>query len=98
MSPGMKAGTFQSMLLNNLREEYEHNMSQQLYISDHSWELIKSAKEGVVQKINLASAKFKQDDNANELAKDLISASNDGKTNPIVKAILSLKKDLRESF
>ncbi|MBR2888122.1 MAG: hypothetical protein IKB95_07830, partial [Bacteroidales bacterium] len=42
--PGMSAKDFQRALLTTIRAEYEHNMSQQIYISDESWEAVKTAK------------------------------------------------------
>lgn len=98
MTPGLKAGSLQALLLSSLREEYEHNMSQQLYISNYTWELIKSAKEDVVRQVNLAASNVKQDADASELAKDLLTSSFDSKADPIAKAMSGLKKDMKDTF
>jgi hypothetical protein len=98
MTPGLKAGNLQALLLGNLREEYEHNMSQQLYISNHTWELIKSAKEDIVKRVNLAASNVKQDADASELAKELLTSGFDSKTDPVGKAISGLKKDMGDTF
>ena len=44
-SAGDSVSGLQGKLVKSLRDEYEHNMSQQLYISDHSWEQIKTEKK-----------------------------------------------------
>jgi len=98
MTPGLKASTLQSLLLGNIREEYEHNMSQQLYISNQTWELIKSAKEEVVKSVNLAASKVKQDADASELAKEILTGGFSSKTDPIAKAMSGLKKDMKDTF
>ncbi len=68
----MTVGKLQSLLLTTIREEYEHNMSQQLYISDKSWDYVKSAKEDVIRFVNSSASKFKSDDNSSDYAKDII--------------------------
>ena len=98
MSAGLKSGNLQSLLLNNVREEYEYNMSQQLYISDYTWELIKSAKEDIVRRINLAASRVKEDAAASEMARVLLTSGFDIKVDPISKAMTSLKKDMRDTF
>jgi hypothetical protein len=86
-----------SRLLSTIREEYEHNMSQQLYISNQGWENIRSAKEEVIRIINTSASKFKSDDNSADFAKEIILeySKSDDKLN---KALLSLKEDIRKHF
>ncbi len=93
----MTVGKLQSLLLTTIREEYEHNMSQQLYISDKSWDYVKSAKEDVIRFVNSSASKFKSDDNSSDYAKDIIIeyGKSDDKIN---KALLSLKEDIRNHF
>lgn len=94
----MKAGTLHTSLLATIREEYEHNMSQQLYISDESWELVKNAKEEVVRIINATAAGHDSDEDANSFAQEIITSGFSGKDSPIDKALLQLKEDLRQNF
>jgi hypothetical protein len=98
VKPGMKAGTLQSLLLSTIREEYEHNMSQQLYISNDSWELIKSAKEEVVSLVNLTASKVKAEEEAAALAGKILTDGFHGSANPVEKAMQSLKKELRDTL
>ena len=97
VKPTMTVERLHSQLLSTIREEYEHNMSQQLYISDVSWDLIKASKEEVVRLVNSSASKFNSDDNSGDFAKEIIMEFS--KTdNPIEKAILSLKEDIRKHF
>ena len=86
------------ILLATIRDEYEHNMSQQLYISNNTWELVKTAKEDVVRLINSTAAKFNPDDDAGKFAQDIITDGFNSSNNPIDKALISLKEDVRENF
>lgn len=94
----ISVGTLHSSLLATIRDEYEHNMSQQLYISNTAWELVKAAKEDVVRLVNSSAKKFKPDDDANKFAQDIITNGFNNKNNPIEKALNALKEDIREKF
>ena len=59
------AKIFQTELLETIRQEYEHNVAQQLFISPKSWKLIRESKEEIVKIINLAASQV--DENATSL-------------------------------
>lgn len=48
----MTAAEFQQVLLHEIREEFGHNLSQQVYMSEESWNLVKNAMEEVVMLVN----------------------------------------------
>ena len=89
--------SLQSILLATVREEYEHNMSQQLYVSNTSWDLVKTAKEDVMRLINTTAGKFDSTSEASDFAKEIITKGFTDK-NPIDIAIKSLKSDIRKNF
>ncbi|MCK7540680.1 MAG: hypothetical protein MZV63_62230 [Marinilabiliales bacterium] len=39
-------------MISNVRSEYEHNLSQQIYMSNEAWEMVKNARGTVVRMIN----------------------------------------------
>ena len=98
MKSKMRVGLLHSTLLATIRDEYEHNMSQQLYISNRSWELVKAAKEDVVRLVNSSAAKFNSDDDSNLFAQDIITNGFNNLNSPIDKALVGLKEDIRENF
>ncbi|MGB1039584.1 MAG: hypothetical protein ACPGVD_01775 [Flavobacteriales bacterium] len=67
----MNANQLHSTLLNNIREEYEQNVAQQIYISDNSWNLVKQAKEETIKIINLAGNSMNQDSTGNDLTRNI---------------------------
>ena len=58
--PSMTAVQLQSSLLQTIRTEYEHNVSQQIYVSKEAWQMIMSAKENLVKLINTCAMSLEQ--------------------------------------
>lgn len=81
-------------LIQAIKQEYEHNLSQQLFISNGAWELIKTAKEETIQLINIAYSKTKPDGSSNELSLTIINlAQSIHKKLPHEIALEFLKKE-----
>ena len=53
--PTMKAGDLHLMYIQQVREEFEHNVSQQIYVSEDLWRFVVAAKESLLQFINTCS-------------------------------------------
>ncbi len=51
---GMAASQLQSDLVATIRAEFEHNLSQQIYVSEQAWDEVKTAKEDMIRVINNA--------------------------------------------
>ncbi|PVD53085.1 hypothetical protein DC498_06895 [Terrimonas sp.] len=41
----MQVGVYQSLLVESIKQEYEYNLSQQLYVSNQVWEALTNLKE-----------------------------------------------------
>ncbi len=55
--PNLSAKEMQVLLLENIKQEYEYNLTQQIYVSPVAWEAIKNLKEQSMLVINqVASA------------------------------------------
>jgi hypothetical protein len=70
--PEMNALQFQAALVGVIREEFEYNLSQQLYISAKAWELVKNAKEETIRLINTASMKVPENATSSEMVRMLL--------------------------
>ena len=92
--PGMTAFELQLTLIRNIREEYEHNVAQQIYISVHGWALIKSAKEEVIHLINISASETDAGDDGSVLAKILLERWAQLDQNPVQSAIDQLKSEI----
>ena len=56
-SKSLSAVQYRTALLAAIRSEFDHNLSQQVYVSSALWEATKKAKEEITKVINLAAGK-----------------------------------------
>ena len=95
---GMNKEMLQAELLRSVREEYEHNLAQQIYMSDKAWNLVKSAKEEVLSDINTAAAKMTEKNTAADYGQQVISLHLEKKAPAHAEAIKYLKEEIKEMF
>lgn len=87
--PDMDKALFHLLLLQDVREEFEHNLAQQLYVSSSTWNAVRNAKEELVSQINSTFDQLKDEEDVAILAQALAALPN-----PIVEqAVAVLKKD-----
>ncbi|MBR4561630.1 MAG: hypothetical protein IKO23_06915 [Bacteroidales bacterium] len=87
--PGMEKGTFHLQLLQNVREEFEHNLAQQLYVAGTTWSAVMNAKEELVNQINETFEQLKDEEDVSIIAQTLVALPN-----PMVdQAVAVLKRD-----
>lgn len=96
--PGMSKDLLQADLLRSVREEYEHNLAQQVYMSDKAWELVKGAKEEVLSDINSAAAKMTEKNTAADYGQQVISQHLERKNPAHAAAISFIKEEVKELF
>jgi len=97
-APGLSARDFHRMLLDEIRNEYNHNVSQQVYIGEGVWSLIKNAKEDLTIQINEASSQVPGDATSIDLAKRIFELALAKKVDPIGHALSELKKEIQQTF
>jgi len=98
LQPGMTAYHFQLMLVQNIREEFEHNVAQQIYVSPSGWAMIKSAREEIIRMINTLAAETDAGSSAGELAKVILEHWAQLDHNPLQIAIDQLKAEVRQMY
>ncbi|NSW94872.1 MAG: hypothetical protein HPY62_09235, partial [Bacteroidales bacterium] len=57
-SPDMTVAQLHSALLTTIRSEFEHNLSQQIYMSPQAWEVVKNARSNMIKIINTEAEKL----------------------------------------
>ncbi len=85
----------QQQLLEIIRAEFDHNLSQQIYISDEAWSGIVMAKEEMLRFVNTCSQQFAATDDAIMMAKLLISSYSMNGETPTQRALAKLKEEVR---
>lgn len=94
--PGMSLMQLQSALGHSIREEFEHNIAQQLYVTDLAWQQVQIAREKMLQLINVASKQTKNDDESTKLVSILFDYSAELEEFQITNQIQVLKDEMRK--
>ncbi len=91
-------GLFQQILIQEIRNEFAHNLSQQMYLSDEAWLLIKRAMEETILLINNSTMELNEDAPGIELAKQILGNVREHGINPSGDALQYLKEEMRQFF
>jgi hypothetical protein len=95
---GMNAGQLQSALLSAIRSEFEHNLSQQIYMSPQAWEVVRNARSSVIRLINSEAEKMKDSDPSIELSRQLLARVMELEKEPTRVAIDFIKAEVARMF
>jgi len=95
IKPGMTCFELQSNLINYIRQEFGHNVSQQIYVSDELWTSFRSTQESLIQLINNCASKFQAESEATKLAEFIINVFASSDETPTEISINLLKKETR---
>lgn len=92
------AKDFQSVLLREIREEYNHNLSQQIYVSDSVWAKVKNAIESINTVINEAGFEVGDESRGIDLAKLVFEKVIAWQNDPVQEALFELKNEIGSEF
>jgi hypothetical protein len=70
--PGLSAKEMQSLLTQNIRQEFEYNTTQQIYVSAETWEAVRNLKEQNLLIINQVSSFLPAEATGMDLNKSLL--------------------------
>ena len=96
--PAKTCKQLHSELLQTIRAEFEHNLSQQLYVSTEAWNSVRSAKNYSIALINNAVKGMEDETPAIELSRRLLDMSTELGQPVIEKAINDLKREIQQIF
>jgi hypothetical protein len=96
--PGLNCQQLQNELLTTIRAEYEHNLAQQIYISNRSWEMLKNARNATIQLINATAEILKKDEPSINLSRAILEKVMSEEKNPASDAIVYIKKEINRLF
>jgi hypothetical protein len=95
---GAPARMMQGDLLKAIREEYDHNVSQQLFVSPQSWEMVRNSKEETIKIINLAGNQMGPTATGMDLSQKIFEIVAEVGQLPTEITVEYLKKELQELF
>ena len=99
-SAGQNAADYHRVLQQEIRAEFEHNFSQQLYMSAETWYQVKQAKEDVLTMVNRAFHGLQNPTQlrGTELAKRILEGLMTDAADPTAQAILAVKREAAQLF
>jgi hypothetical protein len=97
-NPTYSAQEFHRILLDEIRNEYNHNVSQQVYMSEYVWNMVKNAKEELTASINEVAGAMNPDSKAIDLSRQLLQHILDKKEDAVALALSELKKEIQQTF
>jgi len=84
---------YENLLIKNIENEFDHNLSQQIYMSDECWNVIKAAKNATIQAIRRAG--MSESDSSDKLREDILNETMD-KQSPSATALAYVKREIGE--
>jgi hypothetical protein len=85
---------YEKLLIKNIEQEFEHNVSQQIYVTNDCWNMINAGKNATIQIIRKTVMNEKVD-SSSKLRETLIQHFMD-ETSPSQKALMYLKQEVSE--
>ncbi|WP_026451960.1 hypothetical protein [Aequorivita capsosiphonis] len=87
---------YENLLVKNIEQEYEHNLTQQLYVSPECWNLVNAAKNATIHVIR-QSVMQEKDENVDKMREWLLKHFMEEIT-PSQKALTYVKKEVSELY
>ena len=94
--PGMDLRLLQGVMTKNIRDEWEHNLSQQVYVSEELWAHVREAKDEMINLVNSAAVSLTDTDDPTRLAASIFASATDHM--PTDDALHALHQELKELF
>ncbi len=94
----MQATTLRLTLLLNIQQEFEHNISQQIYVSEKLWKIVEATRDDLIEFIAVVSEKVPKDAPARQLRDALIGYSQQREHNPVATAQMAIRKEAASLF
>ena len=92
------AAELQAIILNEIRTEYQHNITQQIYVSEKVWAVVKRIRDDTISVINNAVKGLPPDTSALELSKTVLIHLSQLEDNPYDMALSLIRQDLEQLF
>jgi hypothetical protein len=95
---GQSASDYHRQLLAEIRNEFNHNLSQQVYMTEQAWQQVKHAREEVVKLINKTYQEMPDKSKGTDLAKRILETVIASETDPTTRASTFVKQEIAQAF
>jgi hypothetical protein len=94
-SPNLSAKDMENALIVSIQKEFEHNLAQQIYVSEQLWQIITIAKEQALELVTRIGSNMESETSAQVYSRRLIEEYSMQKINPVKKALAAINKEIK---
>jgi hypothetical protein len=87
-----------SLIVSEIRTEYQHNITQQIYVSDRAWNVVKRVKDDTISVVTNAVKALPETASSLDLSKTILAHMSHLQDNPYDIATNMIRKDMEELF
>ncbi|MES2417017.1 MAG: hypothetical protein V4541_02455 [Bacteroidota bacterium] len=96
--PGIGIKELQTLVLNEIRAEYQHNITQQLYVSAIAWDVVRKLKDDTIAMVNNVVQGLPAEATGVELSKKVLQHMSTIEENPYELTANLLKREIHQLF
>jgi hypothetical protein len=96
--PGISASQLKVDLIQDIQSEFNHNVSQQIYVSPQTWQMVRIAKEEMINIINTSYSQLGPNAVGLDLSKAIFETMIQMESIPTQKALDFLRKEFHLIF
>ncbi len=97
-NPDYSAAELYMLIVAELRNEYQHNVTQQIYVSTNTWAIVKRLKDETLGVVNNAIKGLPEDATGLDLSKTILTQISQSENNPYDIGLGLIRKELEELF
>jgi hypothetical protein len=95
---GIALSTLQATVLNEIRSEYQHNITQQLYISSATWDVVRKLKDDTIAMVNNGVNGLPENATGVDLSRKVLQHMAGIENSPYDLTLDLIKKDIHKLF
>jgi hypothetical protein len=96
--PEISASEMHQLIISEIRTEFQHNISQQLYTSNQTWIIVKRLKDDTLVLVNSAFKSLPEHASSLELNKAILIHLSKLEEDPYDTALTIIKQDIQQLF
>ncbi|MCG8326480.1 MAG: hypothetical protein MI974_02285 [Chitinophagales bacterium] len=94
----MSVAEFRIALMLAIQQEYEHNITQQVYVSQQLWEIIKMTRNESVEMVTMVAERLDAKNSGRELAAGLMHLLSQRESTAVETALVAIKREAATNF
>lgn len=97
-SQGATSAMYHAEIIKSIRSEFDHNITQQVYVSHQAWDAVKNAREETIKLINYAYSEVGPSAKGNELAQIILELTMKVEKLPTDVAVFILREEAKKLY